>query len=72
MTGRAKINIARSLRLWMAEKNINQRELAESADISPSHLSVIMSTGSCSTVTLQKLADGMDILASELLARGEQ
>ena len=72
MAKQVKINMEESLRLSMAIANLNQRELADKAGISASHLSVISSKNICTLATLQQLADGLEMRPSELLARGEQ
>ena len=71
MDKQVKINMKRSIKISLAIAGMDQGDLAVKSKVSPSHISIISSKNICTLATLQKLADGLEIRPSELLARGE-
>ena len=65
------MNIKRSFRRCMADKDINQKELAVKIGVHESTLSVWISTGQMTTKNLSKSAKVFGITASEFIALGE-
>lgn len=51
----------------MAKKNLNQKDLAQKANLSKATVSYIVNGKSCADETVQKLAKALDVDVKELL-----
>lgn len=66
------MNLKRSIRVALAQKDRNQQWLAEKSGIAASHISTICTTGNASLGTVQALAAGLGMTVSEFIAIGEE
>jgi transcriptional regulator with XRE-family HTH domain len=65
------MNVGKSLKIALAQREITQAELAEKIGVSGANLSKTANTATASGTTIDKLAKGLDMSASEFIALGE-
>lgn len=65
------MNLSQAILMGMARRRMNQTELANESGISQQNLSAIIKRGSCTTDTLYRIAVGLGLKVSELVALGE-
>ncbi len=65
------MNIGKSIRKALIDKDMNQAELAVKIDVSRSSMSQLCSRDFCNKSTLDALCEAFDMSASELIALGE-
>ena len=58
------------INILLAEKKMTGAELAKRSGIARQNLSCIMKRGTCSPVSLGKIADGLGVPVSEIMAEG--
>nr|WP_300880181.1 helix-turn-helix domain-containing protein [uncultured Acetatifactor sp.] len=56
------------IEMFLAENGLNKSEYAKQCNISRQNLSMILRRGSCEPITAGKLARGLDIPVSEIVA----
>ncbi len=64
-----KLNVL-SIRVLMAEKELSQSELANKLGIGKQYVSVILSRGTCTTVTAGKIAKALETSVSDIVLEG--
>lgn len=65
------MNLKRSIKVSLAQKDRNQQWLAEKSGIAASHISTICTTGNASLPTIKALSDALDMSVSAFIAIGE-
>ena len=65
------MNISKSIRLALAEKHMNQADLAVKLGCKSPNVSIICSTGRTRTETLKRIADAFEMKVSSFIALGE-
>ena len=65
------MNIKRSLRMAMADRDVNSKQLAENLGVGPSQVSKWLNTGCITASGLKKLADYFEMPVSEFIKLGE-
>ena len=66
------MNIGKSVKILLAQREMNQTELAVEVGTSRAVMSYVCNHESCSPDMMKKLCDVFDMRASELIALGEQ
>lgn len=65
------MNLRKSIKVALAQRNMEQKALAEQLHMSQSSMSQLAKQESCTGATLQKLADAFGLKVSEFVALGE-
>ena len=65
------MNIGKSVRIAMIRRDFTAGEVAERTGLSKRFIQNICRQTSCSTVSLEKIAEAFDMSVSELIALGE-
>ena len=65
------MNLRLSIDISLAIAGMNRRQLAESIGLTPGAISLMAARGTCSSVTIEKMAKAFDVKESEFIARGE-
>ena len=66
------MNLKKAIRIAMATKEMEQKDIAAASGITPGHLSTVVNGKHSATIpTVQKIADALDMKLSELIALGE-
>ena len=66
------MNVKKAVRIAMATKDMDQKDVSEASNISQSHLSCIVNgKRSAGIDTLQRIADALEMKLSELVQLGE-
>ena len=58
------------VRVSMAHEKMNQKQLAESAGLDPSVISIMLKNEQCTWTTMQKVIEGLNTKPSVFFARG--
>lgn len=66
------MDIQKSIKIAMAKRGVNQKELAAELDMGQSSLSLLMRQDSCTGATMRKLARHFGMRVSEFIALGEE
>jgi len=65
------MDVGRSIRIAMAQRNVNQTWLAKEMGGFQSHISNMVSRKTANSAMIEKLAKAFDLSASEFIALGE-
>jgi DNA-binding Xre family transcriptional regulator len=65
------MNVGRSLRVALAKKDMNQKDLAEKLDVSGAYVNKLANSKSAGMGAVQKLSEFFDMQVSEFLKLGE-
>lgn len=65
------MNIKKSIRVALAQKDMTQGDLAEKIGMTASNLSLLMNRESIPTARLAQIAEALDMKVSDLLKLGE-
>ena len=66
-----KVNVSKAIRVALAMKEMNQKQLAERLGMYESAVSQLVNKTSITTNKLKQVADALDMRVSELVALGE-
>lgn len=65
------MNIGKSIKMVLLDRDMQQSELAEKLGISPQSMSQICSRDYCKKSTLDSICEALEMKPSELIAMGE-
>ena len=71
LTEDSEMNIGKSIRKALIDKEMKQSELAQKIGISPSGMSQLCFREHCTKSTLDALCEALEMKSSELIALGE-
>lgn len=66
------MNLRKSIKVALAQRDMEQKALAEQLGMSQSSMSQLAAQESCTGATLRKLADAFGMKVSEFVALGEE